>query len=63
MGKTHSTQEVNVYKTHTLDSDRTSYFEPCSKVVTVKENYAAASHKNTQADTKHKNTADVTCDA
>lgn len=37
VGKAHSTSEVNVYKTHTLDSGRASYFEPCPNVITVKE--------------------------
>ncbi|KAL3973607.1 sorting nexin-4 [Sarotherodon galilaeus] len=39
LGKAHSQSEVNVYKTHTLDNGRASYFEPCPNTIHVKENY------------------------
>ncbi|XP_026010486.1 uncharacterized protein LOC113013640 [Astatotilapia calliptera] len=39
LGKVHSQSEVNVYKTHTLDNGRASYFEPCPNTIHVKENY------------------------
>ncbi|XP_036002193.1 uncharacterized protein LOC118565663 [Fundulus heteroclitus] len=38
-GKTHGQPEVNVYKTHTLDNGRASYFQPCPNIIHVKENY------------------------
>lgn len=55
LGKAHSTSEVNVYKTHTLDSGRTTYFEPCPNVFTIKENYSVTSQQNNQS-VKYKDT-------
>ncbi|XP_013856435.1 uncharacterized protein LOC106512341 [Austrofundulus limnaeus] len=39
LGNAHGQSEVNVYKTHTLDNGRASYFEPCPNTIHVKENY------------------------
>ncbi|XP_026184465.1 uncharacterized protein LOC113143190 [Mastacembelus armatus] len=38
LGKAHRPAVVNVYKTHTLDNGRPSYFEPCPNMIHVKEN-------------------------
>lgn len=48
LGKAHSQSEVNVYKMHTLDNGRASYFEPYPNTIHVKENYGI--------------TIDTTCD-
>ncbi|XP_055012739.1 uncharacterized protein LOC129409873 [Boleophthalmus pectinirostris] len=47
LGKAHNTTEVNVYKTHTLDNGRTTYFEPCPNVIKVKEDCSVRPQQNT----------------
>ncbi|KAK7895294.1 hypothetical protein WMY93_020619 [Mugilogobius chulae] len=46
LGRAHNTNEVNVYKTHMLDSGRTTHFEPCPNIFSVKEQYSVKSQPN-----------------
>lgn len=50
LGKVHCQADVNVYKTHTLENGRTSYFEPCPSIIHVKEDYESDRNTNRVTD-------------
>ncbi|XP_028996228.1 uncharacterized protein LOC114849211 isoform X1 [Betta splendens] len=62
LGKAHRSAEVSVYRTHTIDNGRESYFKPCQSFIDVKENYGLKPQRHIPSAANHVDTTTIVHD-